>query len=343
MVALITSILFGGFGALNSIVSSSLMPVRPMRGGGPPMGMRPSGQVYNSVVMMVMMLTFWIMNIVLYARFQSINARENVKQIVRYCLSFVLAIALIALYLFVMTHFLPDPRYGRAFFIPLVAAFTNNTIVLIILDLVVLQKKKAQIELENTQLKMNSIQAQHQHLKHQLQPHFLFNALNTLKSLIKKHPAEAQDYVVRLSEFLRATITTESHDTIALKNELKLCVDYLEMQRVRFKDAFSYTIAVPEELLEAAFLPVFSLQLLAENAIKHNSFTHEKPLAIAITYKQGGYISVHNNRKPKNVRGASSGIGLKNLAERYKVLADKELVIAETDSNFSVELPILNK
>ncbi|MBD1398163.1 histidine kinase [Pontibacter sp. JH31] len=343
IVAFITSILFGGFGALNTIVASNLMSFRPPRPEGSPLGMRPMGQIYNSLVMVGLMFTLWVMNIALYARFQKFAARENVKQIVRYSVSYVATFVLISLYFVAITQIIPNPRYGRAFFIPLVAAFTNNTIVLIILDLVVLQKKKAQIELENAKLKTNSLQAQHQQLKHQLQPHFLFNALNTLKLLIKRHPAEAQDYVIRLSEFLRATITTDSQDTITLKEELKLCVDYLEMQRVRFKNAFSYTLEIPEELLESAYLPVFSLQLLAENAMKHNSFTQEKTLHITIAYSGDGCIRVSNNRQPKNVRNSSSGIGLKNLSERYRVLADKELSIFKTEDVFSVHLPILYK
>ncbi|WP_222707223.1 sensor histidine kinase [Pontibacter qinzhouensis] len=351
LVALVTSVLFGAFSVLHALISSNLYfvgPPPPPQGmgglGGPPMRGRPPMNIFTNVlVTTLMMLVLWGMNILLYSRFRSLQGAEKTKHIVRYVVSYAITFGLVALYIALLAQLVPDPRYGRALFFPLIAAFTNNTVVLIILDLVVLQRNKAQIELENTQLKMNSIQAQHQHLKHQLQPHFLFNSLNTLKTLIKRHPLEAEDYLIRLSEFLRASITADTQDTVPLKEELKLCVDYLEMQQVRFKNAFRYHIHIPDELMETGFVPVFSLQLLAENAIKHNGFTIEEPLQIDIAYTGDGYIMVQNNKKTKSLSEPSSGIGLKNLFARYKVLSDNEVLIADTADTFTVKIPILKK
>ncbi|AKD04991.1 hypothetical protein PKOR_20240 [Pontibacter korlensis] len=353
IVALITSVFFGVFSMLPNLLSSHnpFMPPPPRPGPGAPesvmramRGGAPKGHSIGIVVTTVLMLTLWIMNIFLYARFQAFRAKEQTKSVLRYITSYVLMFALISSYYLVLGYFAPNPyHYGRVLFIPFIAGLTNNTIVLVMLDLVVLQRKKALVELENAQLKMSSIQAQHQHLKHQLQPHFLFNSLNTLKTLIKRRPLEAEEYLVRLSEFLRASLTPGSRDTIALRDELKLCVDYLEMQKVRFKNAFHYEIDVPEELLETAFVPIFSLQLLAENAIKHNGFTVEEPLYIYISYNDDGYLEVRNNKKAKSISEPSSGIGLKNLRERYMVLSEKDIAIFDTEKYFSVQLPILSK
>ncbi|RIJ34316.1 sensor histidine kinase [Pontibacter oryzae] len=346
VVALITSVFFGVFSVLPMLLSTSqsfLSP--PMPPGGRPRMMRPpsEGLSLNILVTTLLMLTLWLMNILLYARISVMKAREQAKNILRYIVSYALMFALISLYFLVLGRFSLNPQYGRALFFPFIAGVTNNTIVIIILELVVLQRKKTQVELENAQLKMNSMQAQHQHLKHQLQPHFLFNALNTLKTLIRRKPQEAEDYLVRLAEFLRASLTSDGKDTVPLGEELKLCTDYLEMQKVRFKDAFTYDINIPESIQQTAFVPVFALQLLAENAIKHNGFTVEEPLGIHIRQHPEGFIEVCNNKKAKRINEQSSGIGLKNLRERYSALSEAAVRVTETEKHFCVQLPILTK
>jgi two-component system LytT family sensor kinase len=277
------------------------------------------------------------MNIVVYQKLQQVSLTVKSRKVLRYLLSYV-ATTLIFYASQFLVYLLLDS--GRPMFFPLIVALTNNTIILFLMDLIMLQRTKARIEVEYTQLKLNNAIARHQHLKHQLHPHFLFNSLNTLKSLIKRNAAEAEDYLIRLSDLLRASISGDRSDTIPLKEELKLCVDYLEMQKVRFKDAFNYQISIPEEVLPAGQLPLFSLQLLVENAIKHNAFTTEDPLFIKITY-QPGYISVWNNKRLKQHREPSSGIGLKNLAERYKVIAGHNIEVSDAENFFCVQLLIL--
>ncbi|KAA3436958.1 sensor histidine kinase [Rufibacter hautae] len=300
---------------------------------------RPQENIFLSFLeISVLMLFLWFINIYLYGKISKREWREKTKRVVRYAISYLLTAVVyyggIAL-IFVIT----DGARFRIF--PLIVALTNNTIILVLMDLMILQRKSAQIAVENSELKMNHAIAQHQHLKHQLQPHFLFNSLNTLKSLIKKQRPEAEEYLVRLSALLRASISSGNETTIPLQEELKLCVDYLEMQKVRFKDSFSYTIDIPEHILSTGCLPIFSLQLLVENAIKHNAFTVEEPLRIRISYSPEDTISVWNNRKPKQSLEPSSGIGLKNLAERYQVICGHGVAIKETDQYFSVELKLL--
>ncbi|MCC9136093.1 sensor histidine kinase [Pontibacter silvestris] len=347
IVALITSVFFGVFSVLPMLISSHLSFIAPPP-PPPPHALHgvmrehpPVNLTSSIVVTTALMLCLWMMNIFIYSRLRNIKAKEQTMNIIRYVISYAVMFGLVTAYYLVLTMFVPDPRHGRQLFFPFIAGITNNTIVLIILDLVVLQRKKALVELENTELKMNSIIAQHQHLKHQLQPHFLFNSLNILKSLIKKQPQEAEDYLIRLSEFLRSSITANNQNTIALQEELKLCIDYLEMQKVRFKDAFVYKINIPEDIKKSGYLPVFSLQLLAENAIKHNSLTTEEPLTIWISYTGEDSIIIKNNKKPKRINESSSGIGLRNLSERYKVISGDEINIMNSENFFSVELKVL--
>lgn len=214
-----------------------------------------------------------------------------------------------------------------------------NTVVIIILDLVMLGEKKSRIELENNQLKMRNIEAVNQQLKQQLQPHFLFNSLNVLKSLIRKQPEQAEDYLKRLSDFLRASVSYDKSNTVRLQEELKLAIDYIEMQKIRFNEAIYFEMEADEKD-QQGFLPLFSVQLLLENAIKHNTFTIENPLSIKLS-QHDGWITVRNNIQPKMLQEATSGMGLINLSERYKILSGDELLINSDDSWFSVSLKIL--
>ncbi|MBC3539358.1 sensor histidine kinase [Rufibacter sediminis] len=292
----------------------------------------------SGAIITCFMLSLWLMNMYLYQWVSTFHRSDKTKNLIRYALSFLMAV--VAYYLCVALILLvAEGPHFRIF--PLIVALTNNTIIIVLMDLIILQRKSAQIAVENSELKMNHAIAQHQHLKHQLQPHFLFNSLNTLKSLIKKQRPEAEEYLVRLSDLLRASITAHQETTIPLKDELKLCVDYLEMQKVRFKDSFRYQIDVPDQVLSQRSLPVFSLQLLVENAIKHNAFTPEEPLTIQITYQEPGSIVVRNNKKAKQTLEPSSGIGLKNLSERYQVISGHGITITDAEQYFSVELTLL--
>ncbi len=218
--------------------------------------------------------------------------------------------------------------------------FSINTVVLIIQELVLIIEKKTKIESENIRLKIKNIEAANQKLKQQLQPHFLFNSLNVLKTLIKRQPDIAEAYLKRLSDFLRASVSFDSVNTVKFEDELKLSLDYIEMQKIRFKDAIQFEVSIPGELQDG-ILPIFSIQLLLENAIKHNAFTIESPLCIKLFYHDG-WITVSNNIQQKNAKESSSGMGLTNLSERYKIISGDEINIQSNDSDFSVGIKILS-
>jgi hypothetical protein len=215
-----------------------------------------------------------------------------------------------------------------------------NTVVIIILDFVLLGEKKSHIESENNKLILKNIEAANQQLKQQLQPHFLFNSLNVLKTLIRKQPDLAEAYLKRLSDFLRASVSYDRANTVSFKEELKLCTDYIEMQKIRFGEAIRFEMDIVDEV-QIGFLPVFAIQLLLENAIKHNAFTVEKPLYINLFFHDG-WLTVRNNISPKALQEPSSGMGLYNLSERYKILSGDELVIGSDDSFFSVSIKVLS-
>lgn len=224
----------------------------------------------------------------------------------------------------------------------LISLFTlsANTIIFIIQNVMLLKQREAIIESENAQLKIKNIEATYLQLKQQIHPHFLFNALNTLKTLIRKQPEQAEIYLKKLSDFLRASISLDNKIVVRLDEELKFCTDYLELQKVRFGEAFQFKVAIPEEV-KMGFVPVFSVQQLLENAFKHNAFTKELPLIIQIAYDNSRII-VSNNINRKEIVGESMGMGLANLTERYKIISGDEVIIRRDESLFSVSLKILS-
>lgn len=215
-----------------------------------------------------------------------------------------------------------------------------NSIILALQSYVVIYDAKVNADIENSQLKAANADAANQLLRQQVHPHFLFNALNILKSLYRVNPKLGEEYLIRLSDFLRAAVSNNNTKLIALKEEIKLCVDYLEMQKIRFNNGLMYSVDISEEALQTGYLPSFSIQPLLENAIKHNELTEESPLHIEIK-QDGNRIKTSNNLQIKNTTETSTGSGLINLSERYKLLSNDEPIIEETDKIFSVSIKIL--
>lgn len=215
-----------------------------------------------------------------------------------------------------------------------------NTVVIIILEFVLLSDKKRRIENENNLLRVKNIEAENLKLRQQLQPHFLFNSLNVLKTLIRRQPDSAEAYLKRLSDFLRASVSYNQLNTVSIAEELKLCLDYIEMQKIRFGNAIRFTIDFPENL-QKGNIPLFAIQSLIENAIKHNAFTTESPLTIQLLYHDG-WITVQNNIQPKTAHESSTGMGLLNLTERYRIISGDEVCIEHNSSMFSVRIKVLN-
>lgn len=215
-----------------------------------------------------------------------------------------------------------------------------NTFVLIVHNHITLLHAKNDAELENARLKFANTEAINQLLRQQIHPHFLFNALNTLKSLIRRHPEKAEEYLIHLSDFLRASISKGHKDIISLRDEIKLSVDYLEMQKMRAGEALKFSIDIDQQALANRWLPAFSLQPLLENAIKHNVLTSEDPLYLDVI-QEGDYLKVVNNLQVKHQTEASTGSGLMNLSERYKMLTGEDILIEDDGRTFTVKIKIL--
>jgi len=216
-----------------------------------------------------------------------------------------------------------------------------NTLVVVFHNYVVLQDAKMNADMENSQLKAANAEASNQLLRQQIHPHFLFNALNILKSLYKIDPNAAEEYLICLSDFLRAAVSNNNIKVVRLKDEIKLCQDYLRMQKIRFGDALICSVSIGEVMLESGFVPSFSIQPLLENAIKHNELTEEFPLNISIR-QEDDRIIVSNSLRLKNIPEVSTGSGLANLSERYRILSNDEVQIETNETTFSVSIKVLD-
>ncbi|WP_291865198.1 2TM domain-containing protein [Maribacter sp.] len=178
-------------------------------------------------------------------------------------------------------------------------------------------------------------------LKNQLDPHFLFNSLNVLTSLIEEDPYQAQKFTTSLSKVYRYVLEQKNKDLVPVDEELNFANTYIKLLKMRFED--SIILEIPDCCTdpEAKIVPL-SLQLLLENAVKHNVVTAEKPLRIKV-FEEDGDLCVTNNIQEKRVVKKSSGVGLKNIQERYAILTDRRVRIDNEASVFSVQLPMLTK
>jgi two-component system, LytTR family, sensor kinase len=176
-------------------------------------------------------------------------------------------------------------------------------------------------------------------LKNQINPHFLFNSLNTLSSLISTNPEKAEVFTQKLSLIYRYILENREAETVPLDQEIVFVNDYFFLQKIRDEEKIELIIKIENK--NCRILPV-SLQLLVENAFKHNTATREKPLQVTIEQK-GDWIEVRNNLQPKNQLSPSSGLGLQNLSERVRMQIGKELMIEKAEQEFVVRMPLMSK
>lgn len=198
-----------------------------------------------------------------------------------------------------------------------------------------LQKK----EVKKQKIIAGTASARFDALKNQLDPHFLFNSLNVLTSLIEEDPNQAQKFTTSLSKVYRYVLEQKNKDLVTVDEELNFARTYVRLLKMRFEDSIIFDIPDKSSIPEARIVPL-SLQLLLENAVKHNVVTASRPLHITVS-EEGGMLVVSNNLQEKQVVKKSSGVGLQNIKQRYEILTDREVNIAKTPSNFSVAIPML--
>jgi two-component system, LytTR family, sensor kinase len=197
------------------------------------------------------------------------------------------------------------------------------------------QRRMLQAEKERKENELRMLRAQ-------VDPHFLFNSLNTLSILIDINPNEARVFTEKLANLYRQLLQVKDEDLVSLKKELSFCEDYIYLLKQRFGDAYVFKInydGLEPADTEGLFVPPAALQLLIENAVKHNSGDPANPIVLTITISKTEIVATNNKREKLVIQ--SSGLGLKNLEKRYNLLTDKALHIENTEGVFKIVLPLV--
>ncbi|HWV31612.1 MAG TPA: histidine kinase [Dyadobacter sp.] len=200
-----------------------------------------------------------------------------------------------------------------------------------------LSVKSRRVELELETLKRENLVALHESLKQQLNPHFLFNSLTTLKSLVKQNQGQSLKFIDELASIYRYMLVYNGKPEVTLDEEIRFLESYVGLLQIRYGDAFMVNIQIPPSIL-CATLPPNTLQILIENVVKHNVFSQKRPLKVYI-HEEGGLLIVENNLQFKKADDIS-GVGLNNINNRFLILKGKGIVVRKNESSFKVSLPI---
>ncbi len=203
-----------------------------------------------------------------------------------------------------------------------------------------IKRKEDQLQLEK--LKQENTLAQYLNLKSQIEPHFLFNSLSVLSSIIYTDVNLASDFILRLSRILRYVIEKNEFLLVPLNEEITFVENYLFLIQTRFENEIVFENTIDKSIISSCYIPPSSLQLLIENAIKHNKFTTEDPLRIRL-FNAEDYLVVSNNLNIRHDVDNSTKLGLENLSGRYSHFCSQPVEIKQTYIDFTVSIPILTK
>jgi hypothetical protein len=201
-----------------------------------------------------------------------------------------------------------------------------------------LQQREKKIK-QQQRIHQEKLEFEYRNLRNQVNPHFLFNSFSTLIAMIENEGKDAVRYVEKLSDYFRQILQYRNHELITLQEELQLIETYIFLQQKRYGKGLQLILNSNPELHQSK-IPPMTLQMLAENALKHNVASRAKPLIINIDWNANG-ITVKNNLQPKESAEISTGLGLKNISERYNLFAGKKIEIETIDQFFIVKLPII--
>ncbi len=227
------------------------------------------------------------------------------------------------------------PLVNTSLIIIIAACFITN-----IYEILFLNKEMEHSLSREQQLNIAKAQAELEALKNQIDPHFIFNSLNTLSFLITRDPQNARLYNDTLANVYRYILSNKERDMVLLREEIEFISNYFYLLKIRFGEAISMAIEITDLSSEDFLIPPISMQALVENAIKHNEFNDKSPLIISVSISSN-YVIIKNIINPKNYPNPTSKIGLGNLDHRYKLLTKRNIIIENNFKSFSVKLPII--
>ena len=202
-------------------------------------------------------------------------------------------------------------------------------------------KQASKFEITQQKIIAGTANAKFESLKNQIDPHFLFNSLNVLSSLIEENPDNAQRFTTSLSKIYRYVLEQKDKELVSVEDELSFAKTYMNLLKMRFENSLFYELPTTNINPDAKVVPL-SLQLLLENTVKHNIVSEQKPLHIRI-FIDGDYLAIQNDFQKKEVLQDRQGVGLQNIVNRYGIITNRKVLIEQNEKTFTVKIPILTK
>lgn len=289
-------------------------------------------------IILVIVLVIWEANHLLEYFNRRIRYKRVSLLLIRHFVASVLLVSIISpLFVVSINYFLDSKELFEGFNQLVGFTFRINLFLQCINAIIVYNKELSSTKIEAETLKKETTEAQFDALRRQINPHFLFNSFNVLSSVIENDQKLAVQFVEQLSKVYRYLLRTQDLKTVALEEEVDFINSYVFLLKIRFGSNLNY-----EESLMArdGALPPASLQLLIENAIKHNEVSKSNPLTISLE-RQNGELVVTNNKNPKVKPEISEGVGLSNIQKRYQLLGVATPEILDNEKDFTVKLPLI--
>lgn len=199
--------------------------------------------------------------------------------------------------------------------------------------------EKASLEVQAAQLEQEKSDLQYHRLRNQVNPHYLFNTLTSLDGLIQTNPDLASEFVRHMSKVYRYVLQHKESEVVNLDEEVEFIQHYIELLHVRYADGLSIHLNVSEQAKDKGIVMV-TLQILIDNAIKHNIVQASEPLKVII-WDEGEYLHVYNNKQLRNQISTSNGMGLQQLKQLYSFLTDEEIIVDNNEEHFTIKIPLL--
>jgi sensor histidine kinase YesM len=296
--------------------------------------------VFQFAVTLVVAITMFLWNYRFYKPFYAEN-KLNFRDIAVSIVSSLLIMVLILLFSFLLRNlfeFEVNPRRDNEEMISRNLYCVVGVLISIFVMRFIHQKQMMQLEVE--QLRTQGLQSQLESLKNQMSPHFLFNSLTALKTLVEENPETANDYINHLSQVLRHSLQSHKRELVTLKEELELTRSYVFLLKIRYGKNLMIENSIDANYHDFE-IPPLTIQNLVENAVKHNEISKEHPLEIVIETQPEGKLRVKNNIQEKLTPEQGTGIGLTNLIKLYRLIGKSEVQIFQERNTFVVEVPLI--
>lgn len=295
-------------------------------------------EIVESYVVFIVIL---VLNIIFVARLNKYipYGRSPIRRLL-WLLSYIIVITMVTTLVIKFNVLIDKGFVTGEVFLSLLASLLINATIVVVTDLV-FYYHQTHLRLIAEGNKKRKAQYQYSQLKQQLNPHFLFNSLNILDYIVQNDEKErAGVFIRKLAGVYRYFLNKENEQTVTLKQELEFVMIYVDLLKERFADGLDIEMDVPTEYMKCHIVPC-ALQIMVENATKHNIVSPEKPLKITIVAK-GRTITVNNNLQPKLTPVESTGLGLSNISQQYEDISQESIAIEKTSTEFTVTIPLLN-